>query len=126
MVKKKIIRKKSDKKRIDFFEKVYEVVARIPYGKVATYGDIAEVCGIRSSARTVGWALNSAKDTGLPCHRVVNRFGALTGKFHFGSPDLMEELLKSEGVEFNSEGLVKMDLYKWKPRLNGGKKKKKF
>jgi len=73
------------KKRKDFFDKVYEIVAKIPYGRVATYGDIAEACGIRSSARTVGWALNGAKESGLPCHRVVNRFGALSGKMHFGS-----------------------------------------
>ncbi len=75
--------------REDFFDKVFKVVAKIPYGKVTTYGAIAEVCGIKSSARTVGWALNGVKDSHLPCHRVVNRFGALTGKIHFGSPDLM-------------------------------------
>jgi O-6-methylguanine DNA methyltransferase len=95
-------RKKGNKK--DFFDKVYAVVAKIPYGKVTTYGAIAEVCGIRSSARTVGWALNGAAASGLPCHRVVNRFGALTGKIHFGSPDLMEDLLRSEGVTFNDDG----------------------
>ncbi|RMD47950.1 MAG: MGMT family protein, partial [Ignavibacteria bacterium] len=48
-------------KNSDFFDKVYDVVARIPYGKVTTYGAIAEFCGIKSAARTVGWALNSAK-----------------------------------------------------------------
>ena len=52
------------KKKKDFFNKVYDVTKRIPYGKVATYGDIAEACGIRSSARTVGWALNGAKEIG--------------------------------------------------------------
>lgn len=104
------------KKKEDFFDKVYKVVAKIPYGKVTTYGDIAEVCGIRSSARTVGWALNGAKDSGLPCHRVVNRFGALTGKMHFGDPQLMEDLLRSEGVEFDKNGCVLMDKYLWKPK----------
>jgi methylated-DNA-protein-cysteine methyltransferase-like protein len=106
------------KKKKDFFDKVYEIVARIPYGKVATYGDIAEACGIRSSARTVGWALNGAKESGLPCHRVVNRFGALTGRLHFGSYDLMEELLRSEGVEFDKDGCVKLDKHLWKPRAS--------
>ncbi len=99
----------------DFFDRVYKIVAKIPYGKVATYGDIAEACGIRSSARTVGWALNGAKDSGLPCHRVVNRFGALTGKLHFGDPFIMEDLLRSEGVEFDKDGCVLMDKYLWKP-----------
>jgi O-6-methylguanine DNA methyltransferase len=102
-------------KQEDFFDRVYEVVAKIPYGKVTTFGDIAEVCGIRSAARTVGWALNGTKDSGLPCHRVVNRFGALTGKYHFGEYDLMEDLLRSEGVEFDKNGCVIMDKYLWKP-----------
>jgi len=115
-------KKKIIKKRIDFFDKVYAIVAKIPFGKVATYGDIAEVCGIRSSARTVGWALNGAKESGLPCHRVVNRFGALTGKMHFGSYDIMEELLKSEGVEFDKNGCVKMEKHLWKPMLRAKSK----
>ncbi|MGE5401334.1 MAG: MGMT family protein [Ignavibacteriales bacterium] len=115
-------KKKSSKEREDFFDRVYEVVGRIPYGRVTTFGAIAEVCGVKSSARTVGWALNGAKDSGIPCHRVVNRFGALTGRMHFGSPDIMEELLKSEGVEFDKDGCVLMEKYFWKP---GSDKKKK-
>lgn len=99
----------------DFFDEVYEVVSKIPYGKVTTYGAIAEVCGIKSSARTVGWALNGAKDSGLPCHRVVNRFGALSGKIHFGGPTLMKDLLESEGVAFDEEGCVKMSEHFWQP-----------
>lgn len=110
----------------DFFDRVYKVVAKIPYGKVTTYGHIAEACGIKSAARTVGWALNGAKDTGLPCHRVVNRFGALSGKMHFGSYDLMEDLLKSEGIEFDNEGCVLLEKHLWIPelKLNVCKQKK--
>lgn len=115
MKKKPLKKNKSTSKKEDFFDKVFKVVARIPYGKVTTFGAIAEVCGLKSSARTVGWALNGAKDSGLPCHRVVNRFGALTGKMHFGSPDLMEDLLRSEGVEFDDDGFVIMEKYFWKP-----------
>jgi len=111
-------KKTTNKKKKDFFDRVYKIVAKIPYGKVATYGDIAEACGIRSSARTVGWALNGAKDSGLPCHRVVNRFGALTGKVHFGSFNLMEDLLRSEGIEFDKDGCVRLDKHLWKPRVN--------
>ena len=103
------------KKNQDFFDKVYELVALIPYGKVTTYGALAEACGIRSSARTVGWALNGAKNSNLPCHRVVNRHGALTGKFHFGSTDLMEDLLRSEGIEFLENGCVNMKKHFWEP-----------
>lgn len=103
------------KNKKDFFYKVYKVVEQIPFGKVTTYGAIAEVCGIRSAARTVGWALNGASASGLPCHRVVNRFGALTGKVHFGDPNLMEELLRAEGIEFLENGCVDMSKYFWKP-----------
>ena len=102
-------------KKKDFFDKVYKVVAKIPKGKVTTYGAIAEVCGIRSAARTVGWALNGATASGLPCHRVVNRNGELTGKIHFGDPNLMEELLRSEGVQFDESGRVVMKNYFWNP-----------
>ena len=102
------------KKQKDFFDRVYKVVAQIPYGKVTTYGAIAEACGIRSAARTVGWAINGASGQ-LPCHRVVNRFGALTGKMHFGDPDLMEDLLRSEGIEFDNENNVLIDKYLWIP-----------
>jgi len=99
----------------NFFDRVYKVVALIPYGKVTTYGAIAAHCGIKSAARTVGWALNGAKETGLPCHRVVNRFGALSGKVHFGDMNLMEDLLKSEGIEFDNDGCVIMDKFFWDP-----------
>ncbi len=99
----------------DFFDKVYEVVAKIPYGRVTTYGAIAKVCGTGAAARTVGWALNGAKDTGLPCHRVVNRRGELTGRNHFGSGEIMKELLESEGVEFDENNAVLMKKYFWDP-----------
>lgn len=99
----------------DFFDKVFEVVAKIPEGKVTTYGHIAEAIGIKSSARTVGWALNGAGGKGLPCHRVVNRQGLLTGKFHFGSPELMEDLLRSEGIEFDEKGRVILEKHLWIP-----------
>jgi methylated-DNA-protein-cysteine methyltransferase-like protein len=108
---------KREKRKKDFFDRVFSIVEKIPYGKVTTYGHIAEVCGIKSSARTVGWALNGAKNSNLPCHRVVNKFGALTGKLHFGSPFIMEDLLRSEGVEFDKDGNVRMDKHLWIPKI---------
>ena len=115
-MKNKKLKKKNpaDKKKKDFFNKVYEVTKKIPYGKVTTYGHIAEVCGIKSAARTVGWALNGCGPD-IPAHRVVNRYGALTGKIHFGDPNLMEDLLRSEGVEFDKNGCVKLDKHLWIP-----------
>ena len=108
-------------KKQDFFDKVYKVVAKIPYGKVTTYGLIAEACGIKSSARIVGWAINGTKESGLPCHRVVNRNGELTGKLHFGDPNLMEDLLLSEGIEFTEEGRVNLDKHLWSPKQRKNK-----
>ena len=118
--------KQKEKRKKDFFDKVYAIVEKIPYGKVTTYGHIAEVCGIKSSARTVGWALNGAKDSGLPCHRVVNRFGALTGKLHFGSSFLMEELLRSEGIKFDKNGNVIIEKHLWIPKKRKRIRKKKL
>ena len=108
-------KKNPAKGKQDFFNKVYKITKKIPYGQVSTYGDIAEACGIRSSARTVGWALNGCGPT-IPAHRVVNRFGALTGKIHFGDPNLMEELLRSEGVEFDENDCVRLEKHLWKPK----------
>lgn len=105
---------KKEKEKKDFFDRVYKIVAKIPRGKVTTYGAIAEVCGVKSAARTVGWALNGAQGN-LPCHRVVNRNGELTGKIHFGDPNLMKELLISEGVKFNDEDCVIMEKFLWVP-----------
>lgn len=117
MKKKKRTAQKKDKTRKDFFNKVYKITKKIPYGKVTTFGDIAEACGIRSAARTVGWALNGCGPD-IPAHRVVNRYGSLTGKFHFGDPNLMEELLRSEGIEFDEKGCVILEKYLWKPKKN--------
>lgn len=85
----------------DFYERVYALVRQIPRGKVSTYGNIAETLGLKSAARTVGYALNAVQDrVSIPCQRVVNRNGELTGRHHFPEPDYMRRALESEGVEF--------------------------
>lgn len=99
----------------DFFDRVWEVVAQIPRGRVTTYGDIAEYLSLRSAARTVGWALNAAAASGLPAHRVVNRFGALSGRIHFGGPHVMEDLLRNEGITFDDDGNVNIERHRWRP-----------
>lgn len=110
------------KRENDFFDRVLEVVAQIPPGRVTTYGHIAEHLGTRSASRAVGWALNGVgkhtpapSSMELPCHRVVNRFGGLTGKRHFATPDVMEERLRSEGVQFNGDGCVILEEHLWIP-----------
>lgn len=104
-------------KNEDFYEKVYQIVRKIPYGKVTTYGSIAEYLGTKSSARVVGYAMNHAhslKD--IPAHRVVNRKGRLTGKHHFASPTLMQELLENEGVEIENDEIVNFQEHLWIPK----------
>jgi methylated-DNA-protein-cysteine methyltransferase-like protein len=91
-----------------FFEKVYDMVRKIPYGRVSSYGEIAEAIGMKGSSRMVGWAMNASHSQTIPvpAHRVVNRNGMLTGKHHFASPTLMQELLQSEGIEVNDDKVV--------------------
>lgn len=102
-------------KHADFFLRVYAVTCAIPYGKVSTYGHIARALGARSSARMVGWALNNVPDNNdIPCHRVVNRNGELTGSVHFKPPARMRQLLEAEGVEFIGEA-VDMNKHLWMP-----------
>lgn len=84
----------------DFFQRVYEVVKQIPYGKITTYGAIAKKIGAPKSARMVGYALNaSGMHEDVPAHRVVNRKGLLTGKHHFQGTNLMQQLLENEVVK---------------------------
>ena len=81
---------------INFFEKVYAVVRSIPYGHVTSYGAIAKAIGARKSARMVGYAMTASHHLlDIPAHRVVNRNGVLTGKFHFDGTNLMQQLLES-------------------------------
>lgn len=108
-------RKLSQAVQGDFFERVWAVVAQIPPGRVTTYGHIAAYLGARSAARTVGWALNAAAGSHLPCHRVVNRRGELTGRMHFEGPFVMEERLRSEGVTFTEDGRVDLSRHLWIP-----------
>ncbi len=101
----------------NFFDRVYKVVKQIPYGKVTTYGMIAEFLGSKRSARMVGWALNSSKHNleNIPAHRVVNRQGILTGKRHFGGHNTMKELLESEGVKIVNDNIADLEKYLWHP-----------
>lgn len=100
-----------------FFQRVYEVVRMIPYGRVTSYGAIAGYLGSKSSARMVGWAMNSchSQPDNLPAHRVVNRNGLLTGKRHFGGSDVMRALLISEGIVVEGDSIQSFDEVFWDP-----------
>jgi|SRR5690606_30585666 len=100
----------------DFFKNVYEVARLIPPGRATTYGAIARYLGATRSARMVGWAMNQAHLYGdIPAHRVVNKSGALTGKFHFGSPDEMQKRLEREGIKVENDAIVDFDRVFWDP-----------
>ncbi|MEI6682602.1 MAG: MGMT family protein [Bacteroidota bacterium] len=100
-----------------FFTNVFAVVRLIPYGRVTSYGAIAEYLGTRGSARMVGWAMNASHTqvTDVPAHRVVNRNGLLTGRHHFGTPAVMQQLLESEGVEVKDNQVTRFDELFWNP-----------
>lgn len=100
-----------------FFEKVYEVVRLIPHGRVTSYGAIAAYLGSRGSARMVGWAMNASHsaEENVPAHRVVNRKGLLTGKHHFGTPTIMQQLLESEGIRVIEDQIQDFEKFFWDP-----------
>ncbi len=99
-----------------FFQKVYEITMEIPYGRVTSYGAIANHLGAPGSARMVGWALSTRGDREeVPAHRVVNRNGLLTGKHHFAGTNLMQQLLESEGVEVVDNKVKDFEKLFWSP-----------
>ena len=94
------------------FEIIYEIVRKIPYGKVATYGQIARLARNPRMSRVVGYAMHSAPDD-VPCHRVVNRFGELTDAFRPFGKATHRMLLEMEGIEFKADGCVDLGKYQW-------------
>ncbi|OYX85318.1 MAG: cysteine methyltransferase [Flavobacteriales bacterium 32-34-25] len=102
--------------KTNFFERVYDVVRQIPHGRVTSYGAIAKYLGAARSARMVGWAMNASHTMeDVPAHRVVNRKGLLTGKFHFDGTNLMQQLLENEGIKVVENQIVDFEKYFWEP-----------
>ncbi|WP_299116329.1 MGMT family protein [uncultured Winogradskyella sp.] len=98
-----------------FFERVYEVAKRIPYGRATSYGAIAKYLGAAKSARIVGYAMNGSFGKDVPAHRVVNRKGLLTGKHHFEGTNLMQQLLENEGIEVVENQIQNFEAVFWDP-----------
>ena len=96
-----------------FAEEVYEIVAQIPAGKVATYGQIAEMLGQPRASREVGTAMANAGGRNLPCHRVVNRTGVLAPDYAFGGPEKQRALLEAEGITFLPDGTIDVPRHQW-------------
>ena len=103
--------------KADIYGFIYEIVRKIPKGRVSTYGAVAEAVGLRSGARLVGYAMNHCKDIRpkVPAHRVVNSSGLLTGKHHFETPTRMQELLEKEGVKVDKEKVADFKNKFWSP-----------
>ncbi len=101
----------------NFFEQVYEIVRLIPAGRVTSYGAIASYLGTKGSSRMVGYAMKASDSVrpAVPAHRVVNRQGLLTGKFHFPAAGLMQQMLESEGVEVKDNQVQNFQQLYWDP-----------
>ncbi len=95
------------------FEKIYEAVKKIPYGKVASYGQVAALAGNPRWARVVGYALHVNPDPeNIPCYRVVTKDGRVSPAFAFGGSNRQRELLEAEGVRFDDSGRVLMEQFR--------------
>ena len=110
---------KNPAKEYTFFDDVFQVVLQIPKGRVTSYGAIAKFLGTGMSARMVGWAMNASHSSTIkiPAQRVVNRNGQLTGKAHFATPTLMEELLIKDGIEIKEDTVVNFKDRFWDPAV---------
>ena len=98
----------------EFSKRIYEIVRRIPRGKVASYGQIARMLGMPRHARQVGWAMRYCPDE-IPWQRVVKSDGGIAGGFY---PEMRRALLEAEGVEFRPDGNIDMHTCQWNPESN--------
>jgi methylated-DNA-protein-cysteine methyltransferase-like protein len=100
---------------VSWNEAVYALVRRVPRGRVATYGQIAELLGRPRGGREVGWAMSACSDPRVPCHRIVDRNGRLAPRFAGVGPIAQRDALEREGIRFRSEN-VDLGRYGWSPR----------
>ena len=95
--------------------KVYEIVHKIPSGKVMTYGQIAEILGDGYTPRTIGYVMHHADTEKVPWQRVINSQGACsTGRMTL-PVNLQQKMLEDEGVEFSKKGRCDLNIYRWFP-----------
>jgi len=98
------------------YETIYTVVKQIPYGYVATYGQIARLAGLPGHARQVGYALHATPEgQEIPWHRVINAKGEISKRAKPVHEDIQQELLEEEGIEFDEQGRISLPLYQWQP-----------
>ncbi|MCK5149263.1 MGMT family protein [bacterium] len=98
------------------YEKIYIIIRQIPYGCVATYGQVARLAGLAGHARQVGYALHASKiDQGLPWHRVINAKGEISLRSDPTLGNFQQHLLEEEGVRFSKSGRLNLNIYGWQP-----------
>jgi len=98
------------------YARIYRAVKRIPRGRVATYGQIADLAGLEGHARQVGYALHALPDSvKIPWHRVINARGEVSPRTTNDSHELQRLLLEGEGVAFDAKGRVDLKTYGWRP-----------
>ena len=95
------------------YQRIYDVVRRIPRGRVSTYGQVAELAGLEGRARQVGYALHALPDgSGIPWHRVINARGEISARSGSDWGELQRYLLEAEGIEFDREGRVDLNRFR--------------
>lgn len=102
------------------YDKIYQVVCQIPYGQVATYGQIAELANLSGQARLVGYALYQLDmtTTDVPWHRVINTQGKISeSPKRFGADQVQRSLLEAEGIQFDRSNTVDFQVYRWRPQF---------
>jgi methylated-DNA-protein-cysteine methyltransferase-like protein len=108
------------------YELIWSVVRKVPRGRVATYGQIAEIAGLEGHARQVGYALhNLPANSNVPWHRVVNAKGEISARTGGDSHELQRMLLEAEGVSFDAKGRMDLRAYRWERRGSEGKPRKR-
>ena len=99
------------------YPRIYRVVSRIPRGRVATYGQVADLAELPGCARQVGYALHAlADDSDLPWQRVVNARGEISLRRERGIEPIQQQLLEAEGIEFDVRGCLDLSRVQWRPR----------
>ena len=100
------------------YEQIYKAVKRIPRGRVATYGQIADLVGLPRQPRMVGYALSALPESrSIPWHRVINAKGEVSARSEPGFDRVQRALLEAEGIEFDTKNRISLARYRWQPRL---------
>ena len=107
------------REKSDSYERIYAVVSKIPRGKVATYGQVAELAGLSGHARQVGYALHATpEESAIPWQRVVNAKGEISPRSDPQVDGVQKSMLDAEGISFDANGRIDLGRCRWQPRLH--------